>query len=110
MISAHRFLLPAHQLTLTNTTVASAPRAEARGVRWPPAQHARGRRHHPLAGIHPEEHGQYLTVHAYCLLRVCARNNRDMGVVCIQHMCYDHLIPEPLYTCTNQLQVSKNRS
>ena len=66
-----------HQSThvlLNGTTVASPPHAEARGVRWPRAQHAQEERHHPSAGLHPEEHGEYPATHA---LFFCCRSDRE---------------------------------
>ena len=45
-------------------TVASPPRAQARGVRWPGAQHAHEQRQNPAAGLNPAKHGRYSGVYA----------------------------------------------
>ena len=52
------------RVLLNNAAVASPPRTEARGVRRPGAQHPREDRHHPAAGLNPEEHGQFLVSQA----------------------------------------------
>ena len=59
--------LPSPRLThvlLNDTSVASPPHVEARGVRWSGTQHAHEERHHPAARLNPEEHGQYWAAQA----------------------------------------------
>ena len=51
---------------LNGITVASPPRPEARGVRWPGAQLGHGKRQDPAARLHPEEHGQCPTASTCC--------------------------------------------
>ena len=73
--------LPPTHVVLNHATVASPPHAETRGVRWPGAQHAQQGRHHPAAGINPEEHGQYSCYARMPTIIVLVRTEKDKQVM-----------------------------